>query len=57
LDISLTNPVKRTTAEITLPLPNPDKPYKFTSQFPVKMHIEADIHNSSDTNSLAVEVI
>ncbi|KAI9267519.1 armadillo-type protein [Helicostylum pulchrum] len=57
LDIYLTNPVKRTTAEITQPLPNPDKPYKFTFQFPVKIHIEADVFNSSDTNTLAIEFI
>ncbi|KAI8050036.1 armadillo-type protein [Thamnidium elegans] len=57
LDIYLINPVKRTTAEITQPLPNPDKPYKFTFQFPVKIHIEADIFNSSDTNTLAIEFI
>ncbi|KAI8056522.1 armadillo-type protein [Gilbertella persicaria] len=49
--------MKRMTAEITQPLPNPDKPYKFTSQFPVKIHIEADIFNAFDTNSLAVEFI
>lgn len=52
----MSNPVKRTRAEITQPLPNPDKPYKFTFQFPVKIHIEADIFNSSDTNNLAIEV-
>ncbi|KAI9345097.1 armadillo-type protein [Pilaira anomala] len=57
LDIYLSNPVKRTTAEITQPLPNPDKPYKFTFQFPVKIHIEAEIFNSSDTNNLAIEFI
>lgn len=56
MDIHLDNPVKRTTAEITQPLPNPDKAYKFSSQFPVKLHIEVDVFNSSDTNSLAVEV-
>jgi hypothetical protein len=56
LDIYLDNPVKRATAEITQPLPNPEKPYKFTSQFPVKIHIEVDIFNSSETNALAVEV-
>ncbi|KAI7891727.1 armadillo-type protein [Mucor mucedo] len=57
LDICLNNPVKRTTAAITQPLPNPDKPYKFTFQFPVKIHIEVDIFNSCDTNALAVEFI
>ncbi|KAI8339839.1 armadillo-type protein [Blakeslea trispora] len=57
VDICLDNPVKHTTADIIQPLPNSDKPYKFTSQFPVKMHIEAEICNAFDTNSLAVEFI
>lgn len=56
IDIQLDNPFKRTTAEITEPLANPDKPYKFTSQFPVKLHIEAEIMYSSDINTIAVEV-
>jgi hypothetical protein len=56
LDIHLDNPVKRTTAKVTFPLPNPDKPYKFRSQYPVKLHIEADIFNLFDTNMIAVEV-
>ncbi|KAI9481345.1 MAG: armadillo-type protein [Benjaminiella poitrasii] len=57
LDICLDNPVKRTKAKITFPLPNPDKPYKFNSHYPASIHIEADIFNSCDTNSLAIEFI
>ncbi|KAI8334516.1 armadillo-type protein [Choanephora cucurbitarum] len=57
LDICLDNPVKHTTAVILQPLPNSDKPYKFTSQFPVKMHVEAEVLNAFNTNSLAVEFI
>ncbi|KAI7897651.1 armadillo-type protein [Cokeromyces recurvatus] len=57
LEISLDNPVKRTKADITYPLPNPDKPYKFNSKYPASIHIEADIFNSCDTNSFAIEFI
>lgn len=57
LDIYLDNPVKRTTAEIILPRSNPDKPYKFASKYPVKLHLEVDVFNCSDTSQLAVEFI
>lgn len=57
IDIQLDNPFKRTAAEIIEPIANPDKPYKFTSQFPVKMHIEAEIMYSNDINTIAVEFI
>ncbi|KAG2214549.1 hypothetical protein INT46_003099 [Mucor plumbeus] len=57
LDICLDNPVKRTTADIILPQSNPDKPYKFASKYPVKLHLEVDVFNCSDTNQLAIEFI
>ncbi|KAI8968585.1 armadillo-type protein [Mycotypha africana] len=46
-----------TTAEITLPKPNVDKPFKFKSEYPVAMRVEADIFNAYDTNTIAVEII
>ncbi|KAK4516908.1 DNA-binding transcription factor yap1 [Mucor velutinosus] len=57
LDICLNNPVKRTTAEIILPQSNPDKPFKFASKYPVKLHLEVDVFNCSDTSQLAIEFI
>jgi hypothetical protein len=44
-------------AEITQPFPNADKPYRFISKYPVKIHLEADIFNACDTNNIAVEVM
>lgn len=57
LDICLDNPVKRTTADIIFPQPNPDKAYKFASKYPVKLHLEVDVFNCNDTNQLAIEFI
>ncbi|KAI8642763.1 armadillo-type protein [Parasitella parasitica] len=57
VNICVDNPVKRTTADIVLPQSNPDKPYKFASKYPVKLRLEVDIFNCSDTNQLAVEFI
>lgn len=48
--------MKRTSAIITYPLPNSDKPYKYKSTYPIKIDIEADIFNADDINCIAIEV-
>ncbi|OAD00939.1 hypothetical protein MUCCIDRAFT_112360 [Mucor lusitanicus CBS 277.49] len=57
VNICLDNPVKRTTAEIILPQSNPDKPFKFASKYPVKLHLKVDVFHCSDTSQLAIEFI
>ncbi|KAG1141018.1 hypothetical protein G6F37_009150 [Rhizopus arrhizus] len=49
--------MKRTSAVITYPLPNSDKPYKYKSTYPIKIDIEADIFNADDINCIAIELI
>lgn len=56
LAIPLDNPVKKTSAVITSPLANPDKPFKYKSAYPLQLDIEADIFNADDVNNIAIEV-
>ncbi|CAO3690704.1 unnamed protein product [Rhizopus stolonifer] len=57
LAIPLDNPVKKTSAVITSPLANPDKPFKYKSAYPLQLEIEADIFNTDDVNNIAIEVV
>jgi integrator complex subunit 4 len=50
------NPVKHTSAVITYPLPNADKPLKYSAIYKLKLHVEADIFNVNDITYIAVEV-
>ncbi|KAI8374468.1 armadillo-type protein [Radiomyces spectabilis] len=56
-EINLDNPVKRTRATITWPLPNRSKPLKFSSQFPIKLSVEADLYHVLDPNDIALEIV
>ncbi|RCH94569.1 Integrator complex subunit 4 [Rhizopus azygosporus] len=51
------NPVKHTSAVITYPLPNADKPLKYNAIYKLKLHVEADIFNVNDITYIAIEVI
>ncbi|KAI9255512.1 armadillo-type protein [Sporodiniella umbellata] len=57
LPIPLKNLVKQSSAVITSPLANPDKPYSYISAYPLKLDVEADVFNIDDVNSIAVEIV
>ncbi|KAI9275591.1 armadillo-type protein [Phascolomyces articulosus] len=56
LDLDMDNAVKHTSAEITSPQPNIDKPLKFKSDIRVSLDVEANIYNSSDIYDIAIEI-
>ncbi|KAM3585955.1 hypothetical protein VKS41_002489 [Umbelopsis sp. WA50703] len=57
IGLDLKNPLKRTCAKITLPTSNSDKPVKFSSNLPLKIHIEAQLEFVDYINSIAIMVI
>jgi hypothetical protein len=56
IGLDLKNPLKRTCAKITLPTSNSDKPVKFSSNLPLKIHIEAQLEFVDYINSIAIMV-
>ncbi|RUO96197.1 hypothetical protein BC936DRAFT_142446 [Jimgerdemannia flammicorona] len=57
LEIDLRNPFKRTTAAISIPVSNPDKPYAFNAMFPLRIDVEAELSNVADISSIAMEIV
>ncbi|KAG2182098.1 hypothetical protein INT43_007025 [Umbelopsis isabellina] len=57
IGLDLKNSLKRTCARITLPISNSDKPIKFSSNLPLKIHIEAQLEFVDYINSIAIMVI
>ncbi|KAI9499526.1 armadillo-type protein [Zychaea mexicana] len=56
MELDIDTAVKHTSAEITNPQPNPDKPLKFKSNIRVNLDVEAIIYNSSDIYDIAIEI-
>ncbi|KAI9010804.1 armadillo-type protein [Phycomyces nitens] len=57
LPVYLNKPIRHTSAVITSPISNIDKPYRFMYQFPTELRVEADILNVSDVNDIAIEIV
>ncbi|KAL0082304.1 armadillo-type protein [Phycomyces blakesleeanus] len=57
LPVFLSNPIRHTSAVITHPISNIDKPHRFVYQFPTELRVEADILNVADPNDIAIEIM
>lgn len=54
--MTIKNLLKRTSATILVPTTNPEKPVEYNSMFPLKIDIEADLENVTDTSRIMIQV-